>query len=71
MTKVLQIILGTPEAAMNDHHDGKLSAGFWHSYLAELVGITAVGEASIRRGWRQSQNIIRGHEIFQIVICDL
>ena len=61
MTSVLQVILGAPEAAMNDHHDGKRPAGFWHSYLTELIRITAVGEVSIRRGRKQSQNIIRSY----------
>src|SRR4029077_7400888 len=46
---VSQVILGTPEPTMNVHNYGKRTLSFWKTYLSELVGISSVSEAGIRR----------------------
>ncbi len=58
---VIQIVFGTPEATVNVHDYGERATGFWNPQFGELIWIGSVGQASVRRGRGQGQNIVIGH----------
>src|SRR5580700_187952 len=61
VSAVGQVVLDAPVASVNGHRHRERALGFRKANICKLIGIGAVGESGIGRGWREVENIFRGH----------
>ena len=54
-----EIVGRSPKATMNEHHERVGALTLRHAQIAELIGIRAVSQASIRFGWGEFENTLR------------
>jgi hypothetical protein len=61
VTRMLEIVLVAPEAAVDVHHDRVRSVALWKAQITELVRVRAIGHPFVSRRRGQTQNVVAGH----------
>ena len=64
MSGVGEIVPGAPEASMDVHHHREWAFSFGQAKLGKLIGVGAVGEASVGGRWREGEDVVGGHRTY-------